>query len=132
MFWLKSDHRGYMNNILIIKSKLDEITALFESGGDHLRFDKATSQEISRKLTELKDFTSELQKSLEKQSKQGKLTDTEETMVKPAVDDIYLTSIAKINRGAKPTREIYNHIADTESTLEYWLGQLESLQSKEM
>ena len=53
-------------------------------------------------------------------------------MVKPAVDDIYLTSIAKINRGAKPTQEIYNYIADTESTLEYWLGQIESLQSKEM
>lgn len=121
-----------MENILVIKSKLDEITTLFESGGDNLRFDKATSQEISRKLTELKDFTSELQKSLEKQSKQGKLTHTEETMIKPAVDDIYLTSIAKINRGAKPTQEIYNHIADTESTLEYWLGQFESLQSKEM
>ncbi|ETO44879.1 hypothetical protein [Morganella sp. EGD-HP17] len=121
-----------MNNILIIKSKLDEITTLFESGGDNLRFDKATSQEISRKLTELKDFTSELQKSLEKQSKQGKLTHAEETMLKPAVDDIYSTSIAKINRGAKPTQEIYNHIADTEITLEHWLGEFGTSKSKDV
>ncbi len=121
-----------MNNILIIKSKLDEITALFESGGDHLRFDEATSGKISLKLTELKDFAFELKKSLEKQSEQGKLTHMEEVIVKPAVEDICATAIGEISRGVKPTQEIYNHIENTKFTVNHWLGEFESLKSKDM
>ncbi|MDC9603506.1 hypothetical protein [Xenorhabdus griffiniae] len=121
-----------MNRVQELKEKVSELNELLDSGYPRYRFDKETSEEISQKITALKDSASQLSNQLRKQYANGELSKFEIAFIEPAITDAYMKGVDKIRRGAKPSQTIHNHIVDTLSTLEYWIGSIEEYQSKDL
>ncbi|OTA21729.1 hypothetical protein Xbed_00480 [Xenorhabdus beddingii] len=121
-----------MKRIQELKEKVSELDRLLDLGYPRYRFDKETSEEISQKITVLKDSASQLSNQLRKQYANGELSKFEMAFIEPAISDAYMKGIDKIRRGAKPSQVVHGYIAETLSTLEYWIGVIEECQSKDL
>ncbi|MEY0231292.1 hypothetical protein AB7200_06310 [Providencia alcalifaciens] len=119
-----------MKRVLAFKEKVIELEQLLNTGYPRYRFDRDTSMEISQKITELKDFASQLTKQLKKQYASGELTEFEIAFIEPAISDSYMKGIDKIRRGAKPSQSVYDNLQETLSTLDYWILHIEDYQNK--
>jgi len=109
-----------------IKSRLEVIAAALSEQYPRYRADPV----LSSLVTDLKDYVETERTKLQKQSKSGQLTEFEKVFIAPAIQEVYLTSIDKIRRGAKPSSEMSNHIFDTSTTLDYWLFEIEDFENQ--
>lgn len=109
-----------MQRLMQIKEKLDVIEAALEKLYPSYIADPA----ISELVTELKDYVQEERNKIQKQHSRGELSEFESAFIEPAINDIYRTSLDKIRRGSKPSRDMNHHIYDTSSTLSHWLFQI--------
>ncbi|WP_338804500.1 hypothetical protein WDV76_03440 [Xenorhabdus griffiniae] len=121
-----------MKRVQELKEKISELDRLLDSGYPRYRFDKETSEEISQKITALKDSASQLSNQLKRQYANGELSKFEMAFIEPAITDSYMKGIDKIRRGAKPSQTVHDHIVETLSTLEYWIGSIEEYKSKDL
>ncbi|CCW29658.1 MULTISPECIES: hypothetical protein [Morganellaceae] len=121
-----------MNRVQELKEKVSELNQLLDSGYPRYRFDKETSEEISQKITLLKELASQLSNQLRKQYSNGELSRFEMAFIEPAISEAYMKGIAKIRRGAKPNQTVHGHIVETLFTLEHWIGGIEEYKSKDL
>lgn len=117
-----------MNRLLEIKRRLDEIEQALDKQYPRFRADK----HISDMVTELKEYAQLERKKIQTQLKQDELSDFEERFIEPAINDVYLSAIDKIRKGAKPSVKLNDYIGETSSTLSYWLCAIEESTGKKV
>lgn len=115
-----------MQRLMEIKNKLDVIEEALN--GQYPRF--KADPDITRQITDLKDYVQEERKSIQKQKARGELSEFESAFIEPAIDDVYLSSLDKIRRGSKPSSSVNGYICDTSDTLNHWLHDIENSKQK--
>lgn len=115
-----------MNRLMEIKSRLDKIEQALN--GQHPRF--RSEPEVTSQITDLKDYVENERKKIQKLEKLGELSDLETAFIEPAMNDVYLSSLNRIRRGAKPSSTVHAYISDTSTTLSYWLHSIENVKRK--
>lgn len=116
-----------MQRLVEIKKRLE----LIEEALNEQYPNYKSGSEITAQITELKGHVQDARKIIQKKKSQGELSDFEIAFIEPAINDVYLTSIDKIRRGAKPSPSVSEHIYDTSVTLDYWLGEIGRFKSNQ-
>lgn len=111
-----------MHRLKEIKKRLDKIIVAVESNS----MLSNSEQEVKGHIRGLKDYVETEHKKLLKQSR---LTEFEENFVKPAIKEVRLQALDKIRRGARCEERVKNHLADTQTTIDWWLAEIESSDS---
>ncbi|ELY4671720.1 hypothetical protein SM021_002321 [Cronobacter muytjensii] len=114
-----------MHRLTEIKTRLDLILA--KIGGVNPASNAGS--EITEDIRELKDYVDDECKKLQRLKKQGELTRLEAQFVGPAIDEVCLQALDKIRRGARCNERVENHLIDTQTTLSWWLAQIENSDS---
>ncbi|MFN3071936.1 hypothetical protein [Serratia sp. JSRIV004] len=117
-----------MERLLEIKRRVDDISEDLNVMYPRYKADKA----ISDKVTELKEYAQSALKEIQGQLKRGELTPFEKHFVEPAIYGAYMKGIDKIRKGAKPSARLTDLIYETDSTIGYWICEIEAFQKKEV
>ncbi|WP_302796447.1 hypothetical protein [Hafnia paralvei] len=115
-----------MNRLIELKRRVDDIASDLNNMYPCFKADKA----ISCKVTELKEYAQLALKEIQGQIKRGELTSFERNFIEPAIYDSYMKGIDKIRKGAKPSEQLNNLIGETESTISYWMCEIDEFQKK--
>lgn len=115
-----------MQRIIEIKNRLEVIGKLLDAQYPRFKADPG----ISVRVADLKDHVEAELGRIRNQLKQGKLTEFEVKFIEPAINDIHLTSLARIRRGSKPSDKLNRYICDTSFTISHWLGQIQEYQDQ--
>lgn len=116
-----------MERLIEIKRRVDDIAADLNDMYPRFKADRT----ISDKVTALKDYAQSALKEIQGQLKRGELTDFEQRFIEPAIYDSYMKGIDKIRKGAKPSDRLNDFICETDSTITYWLCEINAYKNKE-
>jgi hypothetical protein len=116
-----------MQRLTEIKNRLEVIEAALAKQHPRYRADPL----LSDLVTDLKDHVEGERKKIQKQSRRGELSELESNFIEPAINDVYLSALDRIRRGAKPSSEMNNRICETSTTLSYWLFQIQDYEGKQ-
>lgn len=117
-----------MERLIELKRRVDDIEADLNAMYPHFKSDK----NISDKVTALKEYALAIKTEIQGQLKRDELTEFERHFIEPAIYDAYMKGIDKIRKGAKPSINLTHLIGETESTISYWVCEIEEYQKKEM
>lgn len=117
-----------MERLLEIKRRVDDIAEDLNNMYPRFKADKA----ISEKVTALKEYAQSALRDIQNQLKQGELTDFERRFIEPAIYDSYMKGINKIRKEAKPSERLNDLIFETDSSIGFWLCEIEEFKKKKM
>lgn len=113
-----------MDRLTKIKNKTDEINELLNDKYPSYRFNKFESEEIKRKVRELKDYSFDELKKLRKSESNKSITSPELYFILPVINEFCIRGLHGVNRNSKANYKLHNKIMAASNDLDYWIFEI--------
>ncbi|WP_392551208.1 hypothetical protein RHO14_06855 [Orbus wheelerorum] len=91
---------------------------------DEMLNDPIRTKLITNEYTNLRRYIEKQHKILNEKHENNQLTELEETIILPALDDAYLYLLDSLKGNAKPDNKMRQIVSDIPDRIDYWLEQI--------